>query len=125
MRAVESKAGVITFLSGVWLIIAPAVLHFDAADIGFRPYWPAMAVAVVVMIVGMLRALAPLEVPWLGAITFVLSLWLAAAPVLWRDDAAATGAVVNQVVIGTGLVVTCVVTALMNRQRRHTRSTAS
>jgi hypothetical protein len=75
-RTVESRAGVAAFLAGVWLIAAPPVLHFSASLHAFRPYWLSMGLAVVIMLLGMVRAMAPLDVPLVRPITIVLAGWL-------------------------------------------------
>ncbi|MGW6929449.1 hypothetical protein ACWGE0_05230 [Lentzea sp. NPDC054927] len=75
-RTVESRAGVAAFLAGVWLIAAPPVLHFSAATHAFRPYWWSMGLAVVLMLLGMVRAMAPLDVPFVQPLSIALALWL-------------------------------------------------
>lgn len=85
-RTVESRAGVTAFLAGVWLIAAPPVLHFSASSHAFRPYWWSMGLAVVVMLLGMVRALAPLDVPFLQPVTIVLALWLIVVALRGADD---------------------------------------
>ena len=75
-RTVESRAGVTAFLAGVWLIAAPPVLHFSASLHAFRPYWWSMGLAVVIMLLGMVRAMAPLDVPFVQPITIALAGWL-------------------------------------------------
>jgi hypothetical protein len=75
-RTVESRAGVAAFLAGVWLIAAPPVLHFSAAQHAFQPYWWSMGLAVVVMLLGLVRAMAPLDVPLAQPVTIALALWL-------------------------------------------------
>lgn len=75
-RTAESRAGVTAFLAGVWLIAAPPVLHFSASLHAFRPYWWSMGLAVVIMLLGMVRAMAPLDVPLAQPITIALALWL-------------------------------------------------
>lgn len=47
--------------------------HFEAAQHLFRPYWVRLVFAVVIMLAGMLRAKAPLDVPWLRGINIGLA----------------------------------------------------
>lgn len=115
-RTVESRAGTITFLAAVWLVAAPAVLDFAAADIAFRPYWVAMTTATVMMVLGMIRALAPLDVPLLGPITFLLASWLVVTGFV-RDDGR-TAVLVNQMVVGAAIALTCVVSTVLVRLAR-------
>lgn len=85
-RTVESRAGVAAFLAGVWLIAAPPILHFSASTHAFRPYWWSMGLAVVLMLLGMVRAMAPLDVPFAQPVTIALALWLIAVALRGGDD---------------------------------------
>ena len=115
-RTVEARTGVIAFLSGIWLIVAPIVLDFQAQATGFRPYWQAMAVAVFIMVVGVVRALAPLDLPGLDVLTLVPALWLGFAPLL-SDSDGNFPVLANQVVVAAVVVVSTVVSALLIRLR--------
>jgi hypothetical protein len=56
-------------LAGVWLIAAPPLLDFEAAQRAFRPYWIPLTLAVVIMLAGCGaagRALAPDSQRWPG-----------------------------------------------------------
>ncbi|NKE57713.1 hypothetical protein FXN61_13050 [Lentzea sp. PSKA42] len=101
-RTTESRAGVAAFLAGVWLIAAPPILHFSASSHAFRPYWVSMGLAVVIMLLGMVRAMAPLDVPFLRPVTIVLALWLiivalgegaGGSPVVWLNQLVVSGVV--------------------------------
>ncbi len=97
-RTVESRAGVAAFLAGVWLIAAPPILHFSASSHAFRPYWVSMGLAVVIMLLGMVRAMAPLDVPLLRQITIGLALWLVVTALL-REDGGIAAVWLNQLVV--------------------------
>ncbi|ANZ41884.1 hypothetical protein BBK82_44085 [Lentzea guizhouensis] len=100
----------------MWLIAAPPVLHFDAAADAFEPYWLSMGLAVLVMLLGMVRALAPLDVPLLRPLTIALALTLIVVALLRDAD---WNAVVwlNQLVVG-GLVALTAALALLITFRR-------
>ncbi|KOV85199.1 hypothetical protein [Nocardia sp. NRRL S-836] len=115
-RTVESRAGVAAFLAGVWLIAAPPVLHFDAAVTAFEPYWLSMGVAVLVMLLGMVRAMAPLDVPLLRPITIVLALVLIAVALLHNADGSSV-VWLNQLVVA-GVVALSAALALLVTFRR-------
>lgn len=115
-RTVESRAGVTAFLAGVWLIAAPPVLHFSASLHAFRPYWWSMGLAVVVMLLGMVRAMAPLDVPLLRPITIALALWLIVVA-LRAGDGGVWAVWLNQLVV-SGLVAVSAVVALLVGLRR-------
>ncbi|MGI5507174.1 SPW repeat domain-containing protein [Lentzea sp. CA-135723] len=87
------------FLAGVWLIAAPPVLHFGAATHAFRPYWVSMGLAVVIMLLGMVRAMAPLDVPFIRHLTIALALWLIVVALL-RADGGTAIVWLNQLVVG-------------------------
>ena len=103
-RTVESRAGVAAFLAGVWLIAAPPILHFSASSHAFRPYWVSMGLAVVIMLLGMVRAMAPLDVPLLRQITIGLALWLAVAALLQGADGSSLVRL-NQLVVSAAIAL--------------------
>ena len=70
-----------------------------------------LALAVVVMLAGMLRALAPLEVPWLRTANTALAAALVAAALLARTDVSAV-VQINQIVVGTAIALVTVVVAI-------------
>lgn len=115
-RTVESRAGVTAFLSGVWLIAAPPILHFSASLHAFRPYWWSMGLAVVVMLIGMVRAMAPLDVPLLRPITIALALWLIVVA-LRAGDGGIWAVWLNQLVV-SGLIALSAAVALLVGLRR-------
>ncbi|MDX8051555.1 hypothetical protein SK571_19375 [Lentzea sp. BCCO 10_0798] len=115
-RTVESRAGVAAFLAGVWLIAAPPVLHFGASLHAFRPYWVSMGLAVVIMLLGMVRAMAPLDVPLIRPVTIALAVCLIVVA-LMRADGGAEAVWLNQLVVG-GLVALSAALALLISLRR-------
>lgn len=115
--AMESRTGVVALLSGIWLVMAPVVLHFDAAGKGFRPYWTAMVVASVLMVVGLFRAMAPLDVPFAGLATALLAGWLVLAAWLFSAPDASAAVRLNQVLFAGGVLVACAVNMILTRRR--------
>lgn len=112
----ESRAGVAAFLAGVWLIAAPPVLHFGASLHAFRPYWVSMGLAVVIMLLGMVRAMAPLDVPFIRHVTIGLALWLIAVALL-RADGGAAAVWLNQLVVGSLVALSAGVALLISMRR--------
>ncbi|MFD9698698.1 SPW repeat protein [Lentzea sp. NPDC059081] len=115
-RTFESRAGVAAFLAGVWLIAAPPVLHFGASSQAFRPYWVSMGLGVVIMLLGMVRAMAPLDVPLVRHITIALALWLVGAALI-RSDGGNSVVWLNQLVVG-GVIALSAGLALLITMRR-------
>lgn len=103
----------LTFLAGVWLVAAPPALHFEAAQHAFRPYWVPLVLAVVIMLAGLIRAVAPLDVPWLRAATIVLASSLVVTAFLFRDDADAA-VQINQMAVGAGIVLASLAVVIVN-----------
>ena len=115
-RTVESRAGVAAFLAGVWLIAAPPVLHFGASLHAFRPYWVSMGLAVVVMLLGMVRAMAPLDVPLARPITIGLAVGLIVVALLRTDGGTAT-VWLNQLVVGALIALSAALALLISMRR--------
>ncbi|MCX2948893.1 hypothetical protein [Lentzea sp. NEAU-D7] len=110
-RRSEARTGTLTFFAGVWLIAAPLLLDFQAAQRLFRPYWLALVLAAVIMLVGMLRALAPLDVPWLRTANIWLAAALVAAGFLLRADGSPV-VHMNQIVVGAAIALVSLVVAI-------------
>jgi hypothetical protein len=110
-RRSEARTGTLTFLAGVWLIAAPPLLDFEAAQHAFRPYWLPLVLAVVIMLAGMLRALAPLDVPWLRTVNIGLAAALVAAAFFVRADVSPV-VQINQVVVGSAIALVSLVIAI-------------
>lgn len=95
----------------MWLIAAPLLLDFDAAQRAFRPYWIPLTLAVVIMLAGLLRALAPLDVPWLRTISIGLAAALVVAGFLARTDTSSI-VQINQFVVGAVIALVSLVAAI-------------
>ena len=115
-RTVESRAGVAAFLAGVWLIAAPPVLHFSASTHAFRPYWWSMGLAVVLMLLGMVRAMAPLDVPLAQPITIALALWLLIVS-LRAGDGGIWAVWLNQLVVSALIALSAALALLIGLRR--------
>jgi hypothetical protein len=115
-RTVESRAGVAAFLAGVWLIAAPPVLHFSASLHAFRPYWWSMGLAVVVMLLGMVRAMAPLDVPLARQLTIALALWLLIVA-LRAGDGWTWAVWLNQLVVSSAVALSAGLALLIGMRR--------
>ena len=92
------------------MIAAPPLLDFEASQHLFRPYWLPLGLAVVVMLIGMVRALAPLDVPGLRTVSIGLAVSLVAAAFL-VDAGISSAVLVNQVVAGAAVAVVSLVVA--------------
>lgn len=115
-RTVESRAGVAAFLAGVWLIAAPPVLHFSASLHAFRPYWWSMGLAVVIMLLGMVRAMAPLDVPLIRPLTIALAVWLVIMA-LRAGDGGIWAVWLNQLVVAGAIALSAGLALLIGLRR--------
>ncbi|MEU3648826.1 hypothetical protein AB0E59_36015 [Lentzea sp. NPDC034063] len=110
-RSAEARTGVLTFLAGLWLVMAPPLLDFGASAHLFRPYWAALGIAVLILLAGMLRAVAPLDVPWLRTLTVLLAAGQVAVVLLSRAQVS-TEVLINQVLVGGVIAVVSLVVAV-------------
>ena len=95
----------------MWLIAAPPLLDFDASQLAFRPYWVPLSLAVVIMLAGMLRAVAPLDVPWLRTVSIGLAVALVAVAFLVRTGVS-SAVQVNQIVVGAVIALVSLMVAI-------------
>ncbi|SMC90703.1 hypothetical protein [Lentzea albidocapillata] len=115
-RTAESRAGVTAFLAGVWLIAAPPVLHFSASLHAFRPYWVSMGLAVVIMLLGMVRAMAPLDVPFIRHLTIALAVCLIVVALMPADGGSAA-VWLNQLVVSALIALSAALAWLISLRR--------
>ncbi|MEV6236643.1 hypothetical protein [Lentzea sp. NPDC051838] len=95
----------------MWLVAAPPLLDFDASRLAFRPYWVPLSLAVVIMLAGMLRALAPLDVPWLRTFSIGLAVALVAVAFLVQTDVD-SAVQINQIVVGAAIALVSLMVAI-------------
>lgn len=95
----------------MWLVAAPPLFDFQAAQHVFRPYWVPLVLAVVIMLMGMLRAVAPLEVPYLRTVNIGFAAALVAAGFLMRTDVSSV-VQINQIVVGTMIALVSLVVVI-------------
>jgi hypothetical protein len=100
----------------VWLIAAPPVLHFSASLHAFQPYWWSMGLAVVIMLLGMVRAMAPLDVPLAQPITIALALWLIVVA-LRAGDGGVWAVWLNQLVVSLVIALSAGVALFITTRR--------
>ncbi|SER57024.1 hypothetical protein SAMN04488000_11053 [Lentzea albida] len=100
----------------MWLIAAPPVLHFGASLHAFRPYWVSMGLAVVIMLLGMVRAMAPLDVPFIRHVTIGLALSLIVVALL-RTEGGTAVVWLNQLVVGALIALSAGLALLISMRR--------
>lgn len=118
--ALASAAGGIAFLTGVWLAIAPFLLHYAHPEEGFEGYWHDIVLGGAVAVLALARSLAPQRVRWLGLVTVVLGLWLVLAPLVlgYQEWSGSPTAAVNSIAVGAIVVVMSLLSSFATRSRR-------
>ncbi len=119
-----SAASAVTFLAGVWLVIAPFALDYTATGGGFDGYWNDVAIGIVIAVLALVRAVAPREVPWFSLVNVGLGAWLLVAPwvLAYNELIDATGATINDMVVGAIVLVAAACSAAMTYRRRQERN---
>ena len=97
-------------LAGLWLICAPFVLDHGTTSGGYDGRWNDVVVGGVLMLVAMIRVIAPIGTGRLSLINVAAGLWLVAAPfVLGHSGIAAREAMWNDIITGVIVVMVAAV----------------
>src|SRR5262245_44257248 len=102
-----SMTSMVTFLAGVWLVVAPLVLayHEDGYDFGgFAGDWNELSIGCLVMVFATARALMVRHLSWLTVPNIVSGAWLIVAPFV-LGYGAESEAVLNDVITGVVVLV--------------------
>lgn len=110
----------VTFLAGVWLLLAPFVLDYAPVAAGLGAYWNDLVLGAVVALLALVRVVAPERVLWLSLVNAVLGAWLVAAPFVldYHARAYAYEATGNDVAVGLLVFVMAVVSAATTYQQQ-------
>ncbi|HEX6339432.1 hypothetical protein [Umezawaea sp.] len=73
--AVASRSSTICFLAAVWSIIAPLAFDRSVISEDLAGFWVVVSIGGGVLVLSMVRAMAPLDAPWLSVVTAVLGIW--------------------------------------------------
>ena len=98
----SSIASALVFLAGVWLVLAPRALDYNALGTDFDGYWNDVVIGVAVGLAALVRAATPARSAAFGLANLGLGGWLIAAPwVLNYNDAIdAPRATWNDIIVG-------------------------
>lgn len=83
----------INVLAGIWLIIAPFILHYNSAG----NKWQEIIFGIIVAILGLVRFVAP-HISWPSWINLLIGLWMIISP--WTIANTTTSARWNEVIVG-------------------------
>ncbi|MFD7658728.1 SPW repeat protein [Actinosynnema sp. NPDC059797] len=105
--AVVSFGVAVSFLAGLWLLMAPFALGHQTADGAFDPRWNSVFTGFAVAVCSLVHAMAPRETPWLAPVLLLIGAWLVvtslAGPQPGEGRVAASDAVTGGVVVVVGL----------------------
>lgn len=117
-----SAASAVTFLAGVWLVLAPFVLDYAPAGSGIGAYWNDVVVGVAIATLAIVRTVAPSNVPWFSIVNVALGAWLIVAPFVLEYEGTNKGVSIgNDLAIGMVVIVMAAASAVSTfRHRRPT-----
>jgi hypothetical protein len=96
-----------SFLAGIWLVLAPFALDYQITGAGFDGSWNDIVIGVALAVVTLVRIAAPARTVALGLVNVALGSWLIIAPFLLGYNVAgadAIGATWNDIVVGAVVV---------------------
>lgn len=119
-----TAASAVTFLAGVWLVLAPFVLDYAPAGSGIGAYWNDLVVGIAIATLAIVRAVAPSNVPWFSVVNVVLGAWLIVAPFVLEYEGANEGVSIgNDLAVGLVVIVMAATSAASTfRHRRSERA---
>ncbi|GAA1311899.1 SPW repeat domain-containing protein [Saccharothrix xinjiangensis] len=65
-----------SFLAGLWLLMAPFALGHQGVDGDFDPRWNSVFAGFAVAVCSLVHAMAPRETPWLAPVLPLIGAWL-------------------------------------------------
>ncbi|WNV84669.1 hypothetical protein [Umezawaea sp. Da 62-37] len=115
--AVASRTSVVAFLVGVWSIIAPLVLDRAVISDNLVGFWPVVLIAGGVMLLSVVRAMAPLDAPWLSVIAAVLGVW-SIVETLKRYSLVDGPIAISGIVVGSAVIAASATSAAVTYRAR-------
>ena len=117
----------LTFLAGVWLVLAPLALDYPAAGAAFDGSWNDVVIGSAIAVVALVRIALPVRIAALGLVNVGLGAWLLVAPTVlsYTSVPGASSATWNDIIVGIIVMALASFSALVGLSRdRHTRSAA-
>jgi hypothetical protein len=126
-----SEAGTVsalTFLAGMWLVLAPLALDYPAVGPAFDGSWNDVVIGSAIAVVALVRIALPVRSAALGLVNVGLGAWLLVAPTVlsYTSVTGASSAPWNDIIVGIIVMALASSSALVARRRRDptTRSVA-
>ena len=110
----------LTFLTGIWLVIAPFALDYPATGTDFDGSWNDLVVGSAIAVVALVRIALPVRTAALGLVNIGLGVWLVVAPTALAYNTVfdASPAIWNDIVVGIIVMVLAAVSTLIGRRSR-------
>lgn len=109
--AVASRASTVCFLAAVWSIIAPLVFDRTVITRNLAGFWVVVAIGAAVLVLSMVRAMAPLDAPWLSVVTAVLGIWSIGETLRSQNIADGVPIAISGVVVGSAIIAAAATSA--------------
>ncbi|SMD24667.1 SPW repeat protein [Lentzea albidocapillata] len=112
-----ATASGLTFLAGLWLVLAPFALGYDTAP---QARWNDVVIGGVIAVLAIVRTFAPMRVAWFSIVNLALGIWLVIAPLTlgYSRPEATPEAVINDLVVGAVVVAMASLSAASTYRRR-------
>ena len=110
----------LTFLTGMWLVLAPFALDYPATGTDFHGSWNDLVVGSAIAVVALVRIALPVRTSALGLVNVGLGVWLVIAPTALAYNTVfdASPATWNDIIVGVTVMVLAAVSTIIGRRSR-------
>jgi hypothetical protein len=116
--AVASRSSTVCFLAAVWSIIAPLAFDRTVISENLGGFWVVVAIGGAVLVLSMVRAMAPLDAPWLSIVTAVLGIWSIGETLRSHSLADGFPIAISGVVVGSAIIASASTSAAATYRAR-------
>ncbi|MFD9734848.1 hypothetical protein [Umezawaea sp. NPDC059074] len=116
--AVASRTSTVCFLAAVWSIIAPLAFDRTVLSEKLAGFWVVVAIGGAVLVLSMVRAMAPLDAPWLSVVTAVLGIWSIGETLRSYTLADGVPIAISGIVVGSAIIAASATSAAATYRAR-------
>jgi len=116
--AVASRTSTVCFLAAVWSIIAPLAFDRTVLSEKLAGFWVVVAIGGAVLVLSMVRAMAPLDAPWLSIVTAVLGIWSIGETLRSYTLADGVPIAISGIVVGSAIIAASATSAAATYRAR-------
>lgn len=116
--AVASRTSTVCFLAAVWSIIAPLVFDRTVLSANLAGFWVVVSIGAAVLVLSMVRAMAPLDAPWLSVVTAVLGIWSIGETLRSHDLSDGVPIAISGVIVGSAIIAASATSAAATYRAR-------